>query len=162
MRYNIYYKYSHNIIYGKFFCNKRAWALKEVRIRSFFVALDLSSRFGKESFCIIDTDILSCFFAQAFEESIISMVNHAYFMEISDDVRSYQNSRRKPLGKLYPIRIWLCIFTNNFVKDNPRIVNMETRVLKQEPLNHLFIKGGVYSTGHSAVAKYHFYPGKFP
>jgi len=81
-------------------------------------------------------------------------------MEVSDNVGSDKNSRRESFGKLDPFRIRNFILTDNFIENNPRIINMKTRILKKKSFDHLFIIGSVYATGDSTVAEYHLHSRK--
>lgn len=136
--------------------------LDDIRICPFFAAFHRSLCSGKEPFRIVDTDILSCFLTELFQENIIPMIDDPDFMEVPDNIRSYEYSRGEPLGKLYPFRIRGPVFADDLVENDPGIIDMEVRILEQEPFDHLLIEWRIDPTGDSAVAKYHLHAREFP
>lgn len=136
--------------------------LNNVRIYSLLAAFYPPPRSGKEAFGVIDTDVLPGFLAQAFEEDIVPMVDDPDLMKIPNHIRSDEDPCGEPFRELDPFRIRDSAFTDNLIEDDPRIIDMEARILEQEPLDHLLIERSVHPTGDPAVAEYHLHTGEFP
>lgn len=90
------------------------------------------------------------------------MIDNPDLMEVPDDVRSYEYSRGEPLGEFYPFRIRGPVLADDLIENDPGIIDMEVRILEQEPFNHLLVERRVDPAGDSAMAEYHLHAGEFP
>lgn len=118
--------------------------------------------FGKKPFRIIDADVFSRLRRQFLKKSIVAMIDDSDFMKIPDYVRSDEDSRGKFFGQLYPFGTWYRILTDDLIENDPGIIDMESRILEEQPFYHFFIERSVYPPGDSAVTKYDLCPWEFP
>lgn len=131
----------------------RLWSIKQARILLLLIVFDSIFRTRKDALRITDRDGMASLRGECIEKHLVSFIDHPHLMKSSDHIGSDHDTIRELFGQLDPLWARNTILTDDFIEDNPGVVDEKIGVLSQKSLYHLLIKRGIYAPGDPTVTE---------